>query len=95
MALLDSVIGEYRIDAVVDLTWQCCHTYNIESRVIGDSVEKVHNLPFLHIETDYSSSDVEQLRTRIEAFLEMARWQSSGRRAAQKTWRPGLALSWK
>ncbi len=27
-------------------------------------------LPFLHIETDYSESDVEQLKTRLEAFIE-------------------------
>jgi len=77
LALLNCLIGEYRIDAVVDLTWQFCHTYNIESRMIGDCVENLHGLPFLHVETDYSNSDVEQLRTRIEAFLEMAKSQSS------------------
>ncbi len=77
MALLDRLIGEYKINGVVDLTWQCCHTYNIESRIIGDSVERVHGIPFLHVETDYSKADVEQLRTRIEAFLEMAGWRSS------------------
>ncbi|MGQ9583355.1 MAG: 2-hydroxyacyl-CoA dehydratase [Thermoplasmatota archaeon] len=27
--------------------------------------------PMLTIETDYSTEDVEQIRTRIEAFLEM------------------------
>ncbi len=83
IALLDRLIKDYRIDGVVDLTWQCCHTYNIESRVVGNSVEKAHGLPFLHVETDYSNSDVEQLRTRIEAFLEMAKWQSSTRFATQ------------
>ena len=30
-------------------------------------------LPSLHLETDYSESDTEQLRVRIEAFLEMVR----------------------
>jgi benzoyl-CoA reductase/2-hydroxyglutaryl-CoA dehydratase subunit BcrC/BadD/HgdB len=84
MALLERLVIDYRIDGVVDLTWQCCHTYNIESRVIGDCVEKVYALPFLHLETDYSNSDVEQLRTRIEAFLEMARWRSSARLAARR-----------
>ena len=88
-ALIDTIIAEYRIDAVVDLSWQCCHTYNIESRVIGDFVENVYNLPFLHVETDYSSSDVEQLRTRIEAFLEMAGSRPSGPRTVQKTLRSG------
>ncbi|RMD57973.1 MAG: 2-hydroxyacyl-CoA dehydratase, partial [Nitrospirae bacterium] len=30
-------------------------------------------LPFLKIETDYSLEDMGQLRTRIEAFIEMLR----------------------
>jgi benzoyl-CoA reductase/2-hydroxyglutaryl-CoA dehydratase subunit BcrC/BadD/HgdB len=85
--LLHRLISEFSVDAVVDLTFQCCHTYNIESRVIGDSVEKSFGLPFLHVETDYSQSDVEQLRTRIEAFLEMAIWRSSARAPIQK---PGI-----
>ncbi|MGO9413571.1 MAG: double-cubane-cluster-containing anaerobic reductase [Syntrophobacteraceae bacterium] len=84
LALLDRLISEYAIDGVVDLTWHCCHTYNIESRIIGDSVEKNHGLPFLHVETDYSNSDVEQLRTRIEAFLEMVRWGSSAHAVVRK-----------
>jgi hypothetical protein len=47
-------------------------------------MEKNHGLPFLHVETDYSNSDVEQLRTRIEAFLEMVRWGSSAQAAVRK-----------
>jgi benzoyl-CoA reductase/2-hydroxyglutaryl-CoA dehydratase subunit BcrC/BadD/HgdB len=34
-------------------------------------MEKSLNIPFIHLETDYSISDTEQLRTRIEAFIEM------------------------
>ena len=79
--LLGSLIDEYRADGIVDLTLQYCHTYNIESRVVGDFVES-RSLPFLHLETDYSESDVERLRTRIEAFVEMARLHSSARIAA-------------
>ncbi|HCY85297.1 MAG TPA: hypothetical protein DHV36_09210, partial [Desulfobacteraceae bacterium] len=48
-----------------------CHTYNIEARNIRDFVSERHGLPYLHIETDYAESDTEQLRVRIEAFLEM------------------------
>ena len=70
---LDRLIGDLKIEAVVDLTWHCCHTYNVESYRIEEHVAKAHSLPVLHIETDYSESDVEQLRTRIEAFLEMVR----------------------
>jgi benzoyl-CoA reductase/2-hydroxyglutaryl-CoA dehydratase subunit BcrC/BadD/HgdB len=69
--LLGRLIKEFRVDGVVDLTWQACHTYNIESHVIKQRVEEEHGLPFLQIETDYSESDTERLRIRIEAFLEM------------------------
>ena len=71
--LLAELIKEFSVDGVVDLTWQACHTYNVESYSIGKFVEKNFHLPFLHIETDYSESDTEQLRVRIEAFLEMVR----------------------
>lgn len=69
--LLAQLIKEFSVNGVVDLTWQACHTYNIESYSIGKFVEEKFSLPFLHLETDYSESDTEQLRVRIEAFLEM------------------------
>ena len=69
--LLNEMIGEFSIDGVVDLTWQACHTYNIESFHIQKLVQDSFGLPYLHLETDYSESDTEQLRVRIEAFLEM------------------------
>ncbi|MBF0469225.1 MAG: 2-hydroxyacyl-CoA dehydratase [Desulfamplus sp.] len=69
--LLKEMIPEFSIDGVVDLTWQACHTYNIESYHIQKLVQESFGLPFLHLETDYSESDTEQLRVRIEAFIEM------------------------
>lgn len=71
LELLRRLADEYRVQGVVDLTLQCCHTYNVESFVIREFLEESRNLPFLHLETDYSASDTEQLRTRIEAFLEL------------------------
>ncbi|WP_034631855.1 double-cubane-cluster-containing anaerobic reductase [Maridesulfovibrio bastinii] len=69
---IKEMVETFRVEAVIDLTWTGCHTYNAESTLIGRFVEQELNLPFLHIETDYSESDIEQLRTRIEAFLELA-----------------------
>lgn len=69
--LLDEMIREFNVDGVVDLTWQACHTYNIEADAIQRFVRDTYSLPYLHLETDYSESDTEQLRVRIEAFLEM------------------------
>ncbi|KHK03962.1 double-cubane-cluster-containing anaerobic reductase [Desulfovibrio sp. TomC] len=70
-ALLDRLTKEFRPHGIIDLTWQCCHTYNVESPLVTAHMLETHGLPTLHIETDYSESDTEQLRTRIEAFLEL------------------------
>jgi len=68
---LERMISEFKVDGVIDLTWQACHTFNIESYFIAELVKDKLGLPFLHLETDYSDSDRETLRVRIEAFLEM------------------------
>jgi benzoyl-CoA reductase/2-hydroxyglutaryl-CoA dehydratase subunit BcrC/BadD/HgdB len=69
--LLQRMIREFQIDGVIDLTWQACHTYNIESHFVAGLVKNQLGLPFLQLETDYSQSDIETLRVRIQAFLEM------------------------
>jgi benzoyl-CoA reductase/2-hydroxyglutaryl-CoA dehydratase subunit BcrC/BadD/HgdB len=68
---MDRLIEQFRPDAVIDLVLQACHSYNIESIKVGEHVQKKHGLPFLKILTDYSQSDIGQLRTRVEALLEM------------------------
>lgn len=70
--LIKRMAEEYQVDGVLDLTWQACHTYNIESYFVREFVKEELNLPFLQIETDYSQSDTGQLKLRIEAFLETA-----------------------
>ena len=61
----------FQADAVVDLTWQGCQTYDVESWSVKKFVREELDLPFLQIVTDYSEADTEQLKVRIEAFLEM------------------------
>ena len=72
MELLSRMIDDFNAAAVIDLTWQACHTYNIESYEVKKLV-KEKGLPFLHLESDYSSSDEESLKVRIEAMLEMTK----------------------
>lgn len=69
--LLAQMIQDFSIEGIIDLTWQACHTYNIESYPVQRFVQEKFGLPFLHLESDYSEADTEQLRVRIEAFLEM------------------------
>ena len=68
--LLGRLARDYQVDGVVDLTWQACHTYNIESYQVGKFVKEELEMPFIQIETDYSNSDRGQIKVRVEAFLE-------------------------
>ncbi len=72
-AYLEELASEFRADAVVDLTWQGCQTYDVESWSVKKFVREKLHLPFLQIVTDYSPADTEQLKVRAEAFLEMLR----------------------
>jgi benzoyl-CoA reductase/2-hydroxyglutaryl-CoA dehydratase subunit BcrC/BadD/HgdB len=61
---------EYEVDGVIHYNLQFCHTYANEAVKMEKRLEK-EGIPLLRIETDYSDEDAGQLRTRIEAFLEM------------------------
>jgi benzoyl-CoA reductase/2-hydroxyglutaryl-CoA dehydratase subunit BcrC/BadD/HgdB len=70
---LDDIVKmakEYRADGVVHYNLQFCHTYANEAVNVEKRLEK-EGIPLLRIETDYSDGDAGQLKTRIEAFLEM------------------------
>jgi len=72
---LDDIVrlaGEYQVDGVVHYNLQFCHTYANEAVKVEEVLAK-KGIPLLRIETDYSDEDMGQLRTRIEAFLEMIR----------------------
>lgn len=69
--LLGRLIDEYKVDGVVEMTLQACHTYNVEAFNIKKFVSEKKNIPYLALETDYSQADVGQLNTRMAAFIEM------------------------
>jgi benzoyl-CoA reductase/2-hydroxyglutaryl-CoA dehydratase subunit BcrC/BadD/HgdB len=67
---MDKLVKRFKPDAVIDVVLQACHSYNVESYKVGKHVQETHGLPFLKIVTDYSQSDLGQIRTRVEALLE-------------------------
>jgi benzoyl-CoA reductase/2-hydroxyglutaryl-CoA dehydratase subunit BcrC/BadD/HgdB len=69
--LLQDMVRDFSVHGVIDLTWQACHTYNIEAYQVDECIRETFGLPTIHLETDYAESDTEQLRVRIEAYLEM------------------------
>ncbi|AUU89189.1 hypothetical protein C2U55_08900 [Enterobacteriaceae bacterium ENNIH3] len=71
LRLLSQMVEEYQADGVVDVILQACHTYAVESLAIKRHVRQQHNIPYMAIETDYSTADIGQLSTRVAAFIEM------------------------
>lgn len=69
--LLDRAIDEYQVDAVVDVILQACHTYAVETMNVKRFVNDNKDKPYISVETDYSTSDIGQLNTRMAAFIEM------------------------
>ncbi len=61
---------EYKVDGVIDCSLKFCGLYDIEKRSVSEAL-KAQGIPVLSLETDYEDSDAGQLRTRIEAFVEM------------------------
>ncbi len=70
LTLLDTMINEYHVDGVVEMILHACHTYNVESKNIGQFCTEDKGIPYLSVETDYTQSDIGQLNTRIGAFIE-------------------------
>lgn len=64
------MVKKYKVDGVIELVLQACHTFNVESFKVARAVENI-GVPYLKLETDYATSDKGQIETRISAFIEM------------------------
>lgn len=72
MKQVEETIHEWNADGVISLTLHSCNPFAIETENIRRVCEKC-GVPLLHIETDFTPGDEGQIRTRIEAYLEMIR----------------------
>ena len=61
---------EYRADCIIELVWQACLTYDVESYRIKRLAEQTLAIPYLGIDTDYSPSDSARINVRVEALFE-------------------------
>ncbi|MGQ9610709.1 MAG: double-cubane-cluster-containing anaerobic reductase [bacterium] len=69
---LDDIVDLYKksgAKGVINYTLNFCTPYMIESHRIKNRMDK-EGIPFLNLESDYGMGDVEQLTTRIQAFVE-------------------------
>jgi benzoyl-CoA reductase/2-hydroxyglutaryl-CoA dehydratase subunit BcrC/BadD/HgdB len=61
---------EWNVRGVIHYHLNFCQPYEIESFKIEKALSR-EGIPFISIGTDYSMEDIEQLKTRIQAFVEM------------------------
>jgi len=76
--VLRDLAREYKAQCVIDLVWQACLTYDVESFFVKQLAEKELGLPYLRIETDYSPSDSARIALRVEALFETVGQRACG-----------------
>jgi benzoyl-CoA reductase/2-hydroxyglutaryl-CoA dehydratase subunit BcrC/BadD/HgdB len=64
--------GDFKVNGVIHYSIQFCTPYSVEAYKVEKALQN-KGIPCLKIETDYGMEDMGQLKTRIEAFLEMVK----------------------
>lgn len=70
---LDHIVDmarDLKVDGIIHYGLSFCQPYAIEALKVEKALQQA-GIPMLAIETDYSMEDIEQLKTRVEAFVEM------------------------
>jgi benzoyl-CoA reductase/2-hydroxyglutaryl-CoA dehydratase subunit BcrC/BadD/HgdB len=75
--ILRSLAAKFRPHCVIELVWQACLTYDLESVQVRKLAEGELKLPYLKISTDYSPSDSARISARVEALFETIRARQS------------------
>lgn len=67
---LKQMIKDNQVEGVVYHVLRGCLVYDFEYQLMEEEMEKL-GIPIIRVETDYNEEDIEQLRIRIEAFVEL------------------------
>lgn len=67
---LENLIRDWRIDGVIYYTLRFCDAYGFKVEADRHWLEE-KGIPLLHLNSEYSSTNQGQLRTRLEAFMEL------------------------
>jgi benzoyl-CoA reductase/2-hydroxyglutaryl-CoA dehydratase subunit BcrC/BadD/HgdB len=77
LEMLRALAAKFRPQCVIEVIWQACLTYDVESFHIRRLAERELRLPYLKITTDYSPSDSARISARVEALVETVREKQS------------------
>ena len=70
LARLQSLISHFKASGVIYHTLRYCDPYTFKAKETKD-VLAAQGIPLLEIHTEYAGSDLEAIRTRVEAFVEI------------------------
>ena len=70
---IKKILLESEAQGIIYHVLRGCLVYDYEYAII-ESVASELNIPVIRLETDYNEEDIEQLRIRIEAFVEVIKF---------------------
>lgn len=73
---LKQMIKDHQVDGIVYHVLRGCLVYDFEYQLIEEEMGKL-GIPIIRVETDYNEEDIEQLRIRIEAFVELIKLRNA------------------
>ncbi len=76
---LQQIVEDFNVNGIIYYVLKGCLLYDFELKRVEDTLRDM-DIPVLRVETDYNPEDVEQLRTRIEAFMEMLESKGGGKK---------------
>jgi benzoyl-CoA reductase/2-hydroxyglutaryl-CoA dehydratase subunit BcrC/BadD/HgdB len=71
---LKQMVADFKVEGVIYHVLRGCLVYDFEFPAVEAALGEL-GVPAIRVETDYNEEDVEQLRVRLEAFIEMIKYQ--------------------
>ena len=67
------MLKDYNVQGVIYHVLRGCLVYDYEYQALEEELGKL-KIPVIRVESDYNEEDVEQLRIRVEAFIELIKY---------------------
>jgi benzoyl-CoA reductase/2-hydroxyglutaryl-CoA dehydratase subunit BcrC/BadD/HgdB len=71
---IKQMIEDHKVEGVIYHVLRGCLVYDYEYSILEEILGEI-NIPIIRIESDYNEEDVEQLKIRIEAFIELIKYK--------------------
>lgn len=75
---IEKMVKENHIDGIIYHVLRGCLVYDYEFERIEEHF-RAKGIPVIRLESDYNEEDIEQLKIRIEAFVEMIKFRKKGK----------------